>query len=260
MEAVLLQSSNTDNHHHHHHQSIALNRNRYIQNPNIISRSSENFSPYPNIHGGGGGGGATFHSVPSYYSSVPIINQKQPPLLPLPIITKKPYASLPLIPIRPNNNYNNKPNLLPVSSSPIRKNNNRSSSTRDQPDHNLYSSKKKSKSSSVISPKKQMLPITVKGGGDVNFMISSIRLGPEPCDIPKQVSKVMKQQQPMAVKVMDIDEEFTGLIFALAPPPSSLPLPKFSMRPRLSCNAEAVGCGGIDNGATDNLCRMLRLR
>ncbi|RZC44928.1 hypothetical protein C5167_037875 [Papaver somniferum] len=156
---------------------------------------------------------------------------------------------------RPNNNYNNKPNLPPVSSSPIRKNNNRSSSTRDQPDHNLYSSKKKSKSSSVISPKKQMQAITPS-----NFVISSKRLGPEPCDIPKQVSKVMKQQQPTAVKVMDIDEEFTGLIFALAPPPSSLPLPKFSMRPRLTCNAEAVGCGGIDNGATDNLCRMLRLR
>ncbi|KAF3622166.1 hypothetical protein FXO38_31428 [Capsicum annuum] len=44
----------------------------------------------------------------------------------------------------------------------------------------------------------------------------------------------------------------------VSPPPSSLPLPTFSLRPKLSCNAEASA--GVDAGATDNLRRLLRLR
>ncbi|XP_060199851.1 uncharacterized protein LOC132628134 [Lycium barbarum] len=43
----------------------------------------------------------------------------------------------------------------------------------------------------------------------------------------------------------------------ISPPPSSLPLPTFSLRPKLSCNAEASA--GVDAGATDNLRRLLRL-
>ncbi|KAL3372263.1 hypothetical protein AABB24_008686 [Solanum stoloniferum] len=46
---------------------------------------------------------------------------------------------------------------------------------------------------------------------------------------------------------------------AISPPPSSLPLPTFSLRPKqLSCNAEAAT--GVDTGATDNLRRLLKLR
>jgi hypothetical protein len=56
---------------------------------------------------------------------------------------------------------------------------------------------------------------------------------------------------------MEDFEKFSGSAFALSPHPSSLPLPKFSMRPKLSCSAEAAG---IDAGATDNLRRLLRLR
>ncbi|GFP95244.1 hypothetical protein PHJA_001668800 [Phtheirospermum japonicum] len=44
--------------------------------------------------------------------------------------------------------------------------------------------------------------------------------------------------------------------FTISPPPSSLPLPTFSLRPKLSCRAAA----GIDAGATDDLRRLLRLR
>lgn len=52
---------------------------------------------------------------------------------------------------------------------------------------------------------------------------------------------------------------FSGsAVFTISPPPSSLPLPTFSLRPKLGCKAEAAG--GIDAGATDDLRRLLRLR
>ncbi|GFP86350.1 hypothetical protein PHJA_000778800 [Phtheirospermum japonicum] len=44
--------------------------------------------------------------------------------------------------------------------------------------------------------------------------------------------------------------------FTISPPPSSMPLPTFSLRPKLSCRAAV----GIDAGATDDLWRLLRLR
>lgn len=47
---------------------------------------------------------------------------------------------------------------------------------------------------------------------------------------------------------------FSG-VFTISPPPSSLPLPTFSLR---RCKVEAVG--GVDAGATDDLRRLLRLR
>lgn len=54
------------------------------------------------------------------------------------------------------------------------------------------------------------------------------------------------------------------LIYSLSPPPSSLPLPKFSLRqqPKLSCTVEAAVAGDhiSDDGATENIRRMLRLR
>lgn len=55
-------------------------------------------------------------------------------------------------------------------------------------------------------------------------------------------------------------EKLSGCLFAvISPPPSSLPLPKFSLRPaKLNCNVEA---GGADDGAAaaDDLRRLLRL-
>ncbi|GMH03282.1 hypothetical protein Nepgr_005121 [Nepenthes gracilis] len=55
-------------------------------------------------------------------------------------------------------------------------------------------------------------------------------------------------------------EKFSGLVLGLSPPPSSLPLPQFPLRRRLSCTVEAAGGGGFDASATDDLCRLLRLR
>lgn len=59
---------------------------------------------------------------------------------------------------------------------------------------------------------------------------------------------------PVVIGIGNMDV-FSESVFNLAPPPSSLPLPKFSLRSKLSCNTEAV-----DDGATNNLRRLLRLR
>ncbi|XP_073128105.1 uncharacterized protein [Henckelia pumila] len=50
-----------------------------------------------------------------------------------------------------------------------------------------------------------------------------------------------------------------SVVFAISPPPSSLPLPRFSLRPKLCCKVEAAGID-TDTGATDHLRRLLRLR
>lgn len=64
-------------------------------------------------------------------------------------------------------------------------------------------------------------------------------LGPDPNELPRF-------------------EKFSGsVVITLSPPPSSLPLPTFSLRPKLSCIAEAAE---IDAGATESLRRLLRLR
>ncbi|KAK4429402.1 hypothetical protein Salat_1240600 [Sesamum alatum] len=58
--------------------------------------------------------------------------------------------------------------------------------------------------------------------------------------------------------VEDQGDMFSGsVVFTVSPPPSSLPLPTFSLRPKLSCKAEVAG---IDTGATDNLRRLLRIQ
>ncbi|KAE9586708.1 hypothetical protein Lal_00004972 [Lupinus albus] len=68
------------------------------------------------------------------------------------------------------------------------------------------------------------------------IVTSDNRWGPDPKDLPKNLT-------------------------VLSPPPSSLPLPKFFLRSKLSCNAEAaVAVGSIDAGATNNLRQLLRLQ
>lgn len=79
---------------------------------------------------------------------------------------------------------------------------------------------------------------------------SDDRLGPDPNELPKQIPIVLTTTSGNI-------ETFPDSVFNLSPPPSSLPLPKFSLRPKLGCKAEAAG---VDTGATDNLRRLLRLR
>lgn len=47
-------------------------------------------------------------------------------------------------------------------------------------------------------------------------------------------------------------------IILLSPPPSSLPMPRFSIKPKLRCNAEAAG--KVNDVASDNIGRILQLR
>lgn len=88
--------------------------------------------------------------------------------------------------------------------------------------------------------------------------------GPKRVDAAKQVSKassassvVIPSGKPVGPDPNNLPKDVYG-IFALSPPPSSLPLPTFSLRPKLRCNAEVAP--GIDAGATDNLRQLLRLR
>jgi hypothetical protein len=75
--------------------------------------------------------------------------------------------------------------------------------------------------------------------------------GPDPKDLPKNL--------PLVIGNMDV---FSESVFNLAPPPSSLPLPKFFLKSKLSCNTGAAAAAGsfVDDGATNNLRRLLHLR
>ncbi|KAF5179025.1 hypothetical protein FRX31_031388 [Thalictrum thalictroides] len=224
---VLLLSSNPD-------QSISpykqsRNHGRIINNNNnhaFLSSRNENFSGFDQNIINGRGGVLILPPPPPLQSSFTSSRRRQPPLLPLPI--SKPYSSL-------NNLYgrNNKGGASPPTK-----------------EKNLISKKPKSS----ISPNKQESTMKSK---------NVIRLGPEPGNLLKQVSKVMSSTLEEENEGSGVLEGICGSsIFLLAPPPSSLPLPKFSLKPKtMSCNVEAAATTttGIDAGATDDLRRLLRL-
>ncbi|KAJ1421611.1 hypothetical protein SESBI_13561 [Sesbania bispinosa] len=93
------------------------------------------------------------------------------------------------------------------------------------------------------------------------FLVSASdnRLGPDPKDLPKHLPVGLTSKVVLPGSGGNMEDMFSGSVFNLAPPPSSLPLPKFSLRSKLSCNAEAAA-GSVDAGATNNLRRLLRLR
>ncbi|MBA0738319.1 hypothetical protein Gogos_011696 [Gossypium gossypioides] len=177
------------------------------------------------IHGGGGGGGLFLAPPPSLSFSYPFYQaQHQPPLLPLPLPNKPLYTSLP----------SRTPTL---SSSPS----------------NLKSNRYKDQS--LTPPKRsKSKQLSGKSVGEPK------KLQTRPTEGKKAqgaISKpfVMASGGPQAA-ARDL-ERLSSSIFTLSPPPSSLPLPSFSLRPKLGCKAEAGG--GVDDGATDNLRRLLRL-
>ncbi|XVF35940.1 hypothetical protein REPUB_Repub19eG0015200 [Reevesia pubescens] len=247
-------------------------RNNMYTGANFVSKPShENLAPITNtIHGGGG---LLFAPPPSlsfsYPPSAPLFNpifyqnhhqqlqlqlqqqqqQQQPPLLPLPIIPNKHlHSSLPS-------------RTRSLSSSPSNRKNNRTRS-----DQSL--TPKRTKSKQLITgkvedhqPKKDQLKPTSSEAAtktqaiNKSFVMASANdnpFGPDPNDLPK----VLTSSYIATGNVAKDLEKFSGSVFTLSPPPSSLPLPKFSLRPKLSCNAEAAG---VDAGATDNLRRLLRL-
>ncbi|TKY75260.1 hypothetical protein E2542_SST04027 [Spatholobus suberectus] len=113
--------------------------------------------------------------------------------------------------------------------------------------------KNRTRDMSLLTPKKSKptkREEAKKRSGTQSILVvaSDNRWGPDPKDLPKVV-----------LGMGNIDDVVSGSVFNLAPPPSSLPLPKFSLRSKLGCNAGAAG-GAIDDGATNNLRRLLRLR
>ncbi|KAI5596699.1 hypothetical protein POPTR_002G019700v4 [Populus trichocarpa] len=242
----------------HHHQSISPYKQMKNTNPtkkinhtsrSFISRSTENLPPVNynsnSIHGG------LFFAPPrnllsfSYPpSSLSVLNphqqyyyqkQAQPPLLPLP--TSQPrHNSLPSL----SRGFSCPPTATRKTNRP-----------RDQ---SFTPKKSKQPNTKKEKPKKESLIIE-----------STVPLGPDPKDLPRDVSKVLSSSVTVSgndvitnpVFTKDCDPKFPGSVFTLSPHPSSLPLPKFSMKPKRSCTAEA---SGVDAGATDNLRRLLRIR
>ncbi|KAG5018210.1 hypothetical protein JHK87_014065 [Glycine soja] len=101
----------------------------------------------------------------------------------------------------------------------------------------------------VVNKKKNRSREEAKKRPGTQSILSDNRWGPDPKDLPKVV---------LGMGNID-DVVVSGAVFNLAPPPSSLPLPNFSLRSKHGCKAEtAAGC--VDDGATNNLRRLLRLR
>ncbi|CAL0326987.1 unnamed protein product [Lupinus luteus] len=83
---------------------------------------------------------------------------------------------------------------------------------------------------------KKKISATQSSMSEFLIVTSDNRWGPDPKDLPKNLT-------------------------VLSPPPSSLPLPRFFLRSKLSCNAEAAAAAaGVDAGATNNLRQLLRLQ
>ncbi|XP_015884838.3 sec-independent protein translocase protein TATC, chloroplastic [Ziziphus jujuba] len=219
---------------------------KQTRGPKKISRAfssipSENLAPI-NSHGG-----LLSAPPPSLSYSYPPTHHhyyRQPPLLPLPVS-------------RPHHGHSPPSRSRGLSCPPTTGKTNKA---RDNP---IATTPKKSKSKPPCvskidqeETKQQLHTKSMKSGTGSLIVTSTNRLGPEPNDLPKDVSKVLWKSNCCVSIEGDLDK-FSGSVFSLAPPPSSLPLPRFSVRPKLSCNAEATG---IDAGATDNLCRLLRLR
>lgn len=225
MEAVMYRSSSD--------QQISPNKNYFRSSRKIMNRGSliprfpEDFVPAAYLQGGLLQAPVPNHHPQFLSQSFPVFPVQQPPLLPLPIsmnFSQSRTLSCPPNYGRPNNNNSKSrisrdPSLTPKKSKQISK-----------------------------SPKKSGKEVVVP-------------LGPDPEHVPKHVVPPKVLSLKGCVEAREKDEErdkFSGsVVFTPSPPPSSLPLPTFSLRPKLSCNAEAAG---IDTGATDNLCRLLRLR
>ncbi|XP_042058096.1 uncharacterized protein LOC121802483 [Salvia splendens] len=76
---------------------------------------------------------------------------------------------------------------------------------------------------------------------------------------PKNIARVGRFDNSVRDVVKDrVDMLLGSVMFSISPPPpSSLPLPSFCLRKKLSCNVAAAA--GVDAGATDDLRRLLRL-
>ncbi|KAG7029446.1 hypothetical protein SDJN02_07785, partial [Cucurbita argyrosperma subsp. argyrosperma] len=161
-------------------------------------------------------------AVPNYSHRI----RQQPPLLPLPRRPFPPTAVGPLPSCRPKGTKSRDQSLTPKKSKPI---------------------------------KRSRGPPALKSTAEFMIVDSTNRLGPEPSHVPKDLWRVLglRSSAPPREGGRRFETEFSGSAFGVSPPPSCVPLPKFTLRREVSCNVEAAG---VDAGATDNLRRLLRLR
>uniref|UniRef100_A0A2P2QLL1 Uncharacterized protein MANES_18G011900 n=1 Tax=Rhizophora mucronata TaxID=61149 RepID=A0A2P2QLL1_RHIMU len=247
MEAIFGQSSAAP-----YYQQVknTPKRNRHGSR-SFISRSGESLPLSDRRSNVNHGGGNVLLGPPppsslsfSYPPSLPALfhtfhqqnPQQQPPLLPLPV--SMPQSSLSSLGRR-------------LSCPPTSRKNSRNR------DHSL-TPKKSKQPTKTVEPRPD--------GKLVNNVVeASEPLGPDPSDLPKDVSKVLSSLSSSlpcngisrrSLGVEDLDK-LSGSVHTPSPHPSSLPLPKFSVRrPKLvSRTTEA----GVDDGATDSLRRLLRL-
>lgn len=177
------------------------------------------------------------HSYPPFS----LQQEPQPPLLPLPAANHQRRAATRGISSPPNNRkIHNSDRTFDSSLTPKKA---KSSNYRRK--ENDISSTKKCSDSASVSPNPSLGPAPIhlpQNGAKVSpFIILS-----------NKNNSIRSQKQ-----TVDQCDKFSGSVtFAISPPPSSLPLPTFSLRPKLSCMVEAAG---IHSGATDNLRRLLRI-
>lgn len=228
-----------------HEQLVPPSSTDHLRNPRKKNMNTHPSVPSPYEKSSG----RVFHAPPpslslslppsfsvSAFSTVPLrrshSHTMQPPLLPLPL--SRPYHI----------------NIIPP---PSRRSNIDRATARDH--HSLAPKKPKpSKSKQAHGLNLRSAP-----GSEAS---SSDRIGPDPARLPKDVSRVLSSLSGnnAAAAVGMEKTTFPGSLF-IAPPspsPSSLPLPKFPVRPKLGCRSDASA--GIDAGATDDLRRLLRLR
>lgn len=228
-------------------------------NRSLISRPSENFG-WLNTHHGLIQTPHPPPPPPQVFQSYPpfTVRQQQPPLLPLPISKPQKF----------NNSSNGICRGLSCPTPPTNKTllNNNNSRNRDS-----SLTPRKSKPKTTTSPRKKeenLKPVnTVAKVVPVSSSLPPkvISSGNKPlCPDPKNLpvnntnNNTFSSSFKAVVKDEKVVVEYSGsAAFTISPPPpSSLPLPTFSLRPKLCCNTQAAG---VDAGATDDLRRLLRL-
>jgi len=256
-----------------YNRQIGAPMRNYVTNRGLYSYPSDDLSFLAGGHFAGARGGLL--SMSSYPPAVLGFrapqnlqrHRQQPPLLPLPISVPVTHQNMNIYRSNSSSNSNNNIRLSPPRNNKNVKNRRRDQSLTPKKSKNQ---KKNSKREDVdlVPPPPAVAEATVAPPAEKRLTESLISevIGPDPKDLPKDVisrvfsSTINKPFDIESVDVNDVDKFSGSVVFTPSPPPSSLPLPTFSLRPKLGCNAQAaVVTAGVDAGATDSLRRLLRL-
>ncbi|KVI05224.1 uncharacterized protein LOC112526131 [Cynara cardunculus var. scolymus] len=248
---------------------IGNSKRNFGANRALFSHPSDNLFLATFLAGGHCGGGGLLSMPPahlshSYPPGVSVFraqqnlqhNRQQPPLLPLPIPMPLNHQNMNIS--RTNSTSHNN---IRLSSPRI----NKSVKNRVR-DHSLTPKKSKNQKKDSKKEEGDLLPPPTTGKKEAKKCSTEASvnqlMGPDPKDLPKAViSRAFSSAPNDSCDIVSVDKFSGSVVFTPSPPPSSLPLPTFSLRPKLSCKAEAaIEAPSIDAGATDSLRRLLRLR